>query len=226
MNRHGHRTSTGCRRPDVLGYGADVPQRPVVWLAPVRGMLLTALATLLTATGHVIAGGTVVDLSPFVVLVPMLATVVIALAERCHGLLRTVGVLALGQAALHFLLIVLSAHDHHVGSEPVSGTAMVAAHAVVTLLVAVGGVPRRRRDHRAGRRTPPGPASPVAGGPRRRAATCVSRPGRRCLPARGGPPHRRACASRPSDHLLSPRSTQHPPQVVPEAAFRIGEAPP
>jgi hypothetical protein len=50
---------------------------------------------------------------------------------------RTVGVLAAGQAALHFLLVVLTAHDHHVGSEPVSGTAMVAAHAVVTLLVAV-----------------------------------------------------------------------------------------
>ena len=62
-----------------------------------RGTLLAALVTLLTATGHLLGGGTVVDLSPFVVLVPMLATVVVALAERCRGLLRTVGVLALGQ---------------------------------------------------------------------------------------------------------------------------------
>lgn len=45
--------------------------------------------------------------------------------------------LAAGQTALHFLLIALTTHDHPAGSAPVSVAAMVAAHAVVTLLVAV-----------------------------------------------------------------------------------------
>jgi hypothetical protein len=99
--------------------------------------VLTALATLLTVTGHLVGGGTVLGLSPFVVLVPMLAAVIVGLAQRCRGLVRVVGVLAGGQAALHCLLVVLTAHDQHVGSAAVSGTAMLAAHAVVTLIVAL-----------------------------------------------------------------------------------------
>ena len=95
------RRGAGCRPPATLRYGADVRQRPVGWLAPVRGAVLAALITLLTATGHVVGGGTVVSLSPLAVLVPLLATVLVALAERCRGIVATLLTLGAGQLALH-----------------------------------------------------------------------------------------------------------------------------
>ena len=39
------------------------------WLAPVRGVLLAVLATLLTAVGHLAGGGSLEQLSPLAVVI-------------------------------------------------------------------------------------------------------------------------------------------------------------
>jgi hypothetical protein len=106
------------------------------WLAPARGLLLAALATLLATTGHVVGGGSLDDLSPFAVLVPMLATVMVAVAERCRGIVAMLAALGAGQAGLHAVLGVLTAHHDHVGGAVLPAPPMVAAHAVATLVVA------------------------------------------------------------------------------------------
>jgi hypothetical protein len=106
----------------------------VRWLAPVRGALLAGLVTLLTATGHVAGGGSIAQLSPLAVLVPMLLTVLVTLADRCRGIVAVLTALGAGQAGLHHLLDVLGPHGHAAdGAYPAS---MVAAHAVATLLIA------------------------------------------------------------------------------------------
>jgi hypothetical protein len=112
-----------------------VQKRPPAWLAPVRGSVLAALVTLLTATGHVVGGGTLAALSPLVVFVPLLATALVALAERCRGLVATLTALGAGQVGLHVLLLVLSSHNHGIPTA-VPGATMVAAHAVATLATA------------------------------------------------------------------------------------------
>ncbi len=105
------------------------------WLAPVRGALLAVLVTLLTATGHIAGGGSLEQLSPLAVLVPMLVTVLVTLAERCRGILAVLTALGAGQAGLHHLLDLLGPHDH-AGDGGAYPASMVAAHAVATLLVA------------------------------------------------------------------------------------------
>ena len=117
------------RRRRTVRYGAPVRQRPP-WLAPVRGVLLASLATLLTAVGHVAGGGSLEQLSPLAVLVPMLATVLVAVAERCRGVVAVLAALGVGQAVLHYLLVVLTTHGH---GAAVPALSMVAAHAVATL---------------------------------------------------------------------------------------------
>jgi hypothetical protein len=99
----------------------------------VRGVLLAVLSTLLTAVGHVAGGGSLEQLTPLAVLVPMLATVLVALAERCRGVVAVLAALGAGQAVLHYLLAVLTEHGH---SAVVPGLSMVAAHAVATLALA------------------------------------------------------------------------------------------
>jgi hypothetical protein len=101
----------------------------------VRGAVLAALVTLLTATGHAVGGGSLADLSPLAVLVPLLAQVLVAVADRCRGLLPVLAALGAGQLALHYLLLVLTAHGDPAGT--FSGPAMVAAHAAATLVTAV-----------------------------------------------------------------------------------------
>jgi hypothetical protein len=108
-----------------------VRQRPAL-LAPVRGASLAALATLLTAVGHVVGGGSLEQLSPLAVLVPMLATVLIALAERCRGVVAVLAALGAGQVALHYLLTLLSAHGHGAG---LPAGPMLAGHAAATLVL-------------------------------------------------------------------------------------------
>jgi hypothetical protein len=121
----------------TLRYVAFVQQRPPVWLAPARGSLLGGLTTLLTATGHIVGGASVQHLSPLVVLVPLLVTVLVAVADRCRGIVAVLTTLGVGQAVLHQLLTVLAAHDHAVGTAALPGAAMVTAHAVATLVTAV-----------------------------------------------------------------------------------------
>jgi hypothetical protein len=117
----------------MLRYGAHVGQRSPRWLAPVRGALLAALATLLTAVGHLVGGGSLEQLSPLAVLVPMLATVLVTLADRCRGLVAVLAVLGAGQVGLHYLLVLLTAHGQ---SATIPALSMVVAHAVATLVLA------------------------------------------------------------------------------------------
>jgi hypothetical protein len=126
------RTGGAVRGGLTVRYGAPVRPRPS-WLAPVRGVLLAVLATLLTAVGHLAGGGSLEQLSPLAVLVPMLATVLVALAERCRSVVGVLLALGAGQAVLHYLLAILTAHGHHAA---VPALSMVAAHAVATLVLA------------------------------------------------------------------------------------------
>jgi hypothetical protein len=131
MSSRPTRTGTGIRGGHTVRYRARV--RQPAWLAPVRGVLLAVLATLLTTVGHVAGGGSLEQLSPLAVLVPMLATVLVALAERCRGVVAVLVVLGAGQVVLHYLLAVLTEHGH---SAAVPALSMVAAHAVATLVLA------------------------------------------------------------------------------------------
>ncbi|GAA4544718.1 hypothetical protein [Pseudonocardia xishanensis] len=94
-----------------------------------RAAVLACLATLLTALGHLAGGGTLPDLALLVVLFPLLAVVVTALAERVRGRLGVLAVLGGGQLVLHELLVLLG-HDHG-GS--VGGPRMLLMHAAATL---------------------------------------------------------------------------------------------
>lgn len=104
---------------------------------PVRGAALAVLTTLLTGVGHVAGGGTVPDLAVLAVLFPLLAAVLVELAERCHGTARTIATLGAGQLALHELMVLL--HPVHQLTDPVvpPGARMLGLHAAVTLVLAV-----------------------------------------------------------------------------------------
>ena len=103
-----------------------------------RGLVLAALSTLLIAVGHVFAGGVVPDLGVLVVLFPLLTGALVGLADRCRTLPATLVTLAGGQYALHVLLQLLHPHEHHAAPSAVPDpTAMIAVHAVATVLVAV-----------------------------------------------------------------------------------------
>jgi len=96
-----------------------------------RGVTLTLLVALLTATGHVAAGGELPDLSLLVVLLPLLAAAFVALAERTRSFSATVVVLASGQLVLHATLAAL----HPMAAD--TTRAMLVLHLVVTLVSAV-----------------------------------------------------------------------------------------
>ena len=168
-----------------------------------------------------VGGGTLVGLSPLAVLVPLLATVLVALAERCRGILATLVALGAGQLGLHYLLLVLTTHGHQAPAA-FPATTMVAAHAAATLATAVVVAhadamvtalvaalrrirPRRPRvgavDVAPPARPVPDLAVPLAHEPR---------------------PRRRARPARASDRLLSPL----PPPSAPAAPSRphLGES--
>lgn len=95
----------------------------------VRAVGLAALSGLLTAVGHVAAGGTLPDLAVLLALIPLLAGVFVSLAERSRSTAGTVAALATGQLALHQLMTVL---------HPAHGDAatMLGLHAAITLVTA------------------------------------------------------------------------------------------
>lgn len=97
----------------------------------VRGSVLAAFSALLTAVGHLAGGGTLPDLAPLVILLPLLAAVFVSLARRVDRVAGTVAVLAAGQLALHGGMVML----HPMGGS--GGPPMLAAHAAVTLVTAV-----------------------------------------------------------------------------------------
>jgi hypothetical protein len=98
-----------------------------------RGVVTATLSTLLIAVGHVLAGGAVPDLTVLVVLFPLLTTVLVGVADRCRSTAASVATLGAGQYALHIVLGMLHSHPAD-AADPV---AMVAGHAVATLVVAV-----------------------------------------------------------------------------------------
>jgi hypothetical protein len=113
-------------RGDVLGR-----------LGLLRGGVLAALSTLLTAAGHVAGGGSLPDLALLVVLVPMLAGVLASVARRCTSAGSAVLTLAAGQLALHHLLVLMHPSHQETGPAVLTGAAMVPMHAVATLVTAV-----------------------------------------------------------------------------------------
>ena len=131
-----------------------------------RGVTLTLLVALLTAIGHVAAGGGLPDLSLLVVLLPLLGGAFVALAERTRSFPATLGVLATGQLVIHAALAALHpmAAD---GSRP-----MLVLHALITLVTAVAVrfadaavlrrvVPRRLTPPPADRPLPTRPVPPL-----------------------------------------------------------------
>ncbi len=96
-----------------------------------RGVILTLLVALLTATGHVAAGGGLPDLSLLVILLPLLAGAFVALAERTRSFPATVAVLATGQLVLHVTLAAL----HPMAAD--DARPMLVLHVLVTLGTAV-----------------------------------------------------------------------------------------
>jgi hypothetical protein len=110
-----------------------------------RGVLLATLTALLTVVGHLAGGGTVApDLAVLVVLLPLLAGVLTALADRSRSVVGATGVLGTGQLVMHQLLAVLTpSHSGHTAhhamasttvSAPTS-TGMFVMHAVATLAI-------------------------------------------------------------------------------------------
>ncbi len=147
-----------------------------------RGAVLACLSALLTGVGHVAGGGTVGDLGLLVVLLPLLAVVFVSLAERSRTPLGTVAVLAAGQIALHYLMVLLHASSD-AGPALLGGPSMLVMHAIVTLVSAVG---VRHADHAVAavaaalRRALPRRLAPL---PARRPLTTCAVPGPE-LPAR------------------------------------------
>ena len=96
-----------------------------------RGVTLTLLVALLTAIGHVAAGGGLPDLSLLVVLLPLLGGAFVALAERTRSFAATLGVLATGQLVIHAALAAL----HPMAAD--GSRAMLVLHVLTTLVTAV-----------------------------------------------------------------------------------------
>ena len=103
-----------------------------------RGTVLAALTALLTAVGHLAGGGSLPDLGLLAVLLPALAWPLIAIAERCRGLLATTAVLGAGQLVLHELLTTVHTHHGPTHAAVTDDTSMVAVHAAVTALTVLG----------------------------------------------------------------------------------------
>lgn len=106
------------------------------WTTVLRGCVLAVLSALLTATGHVAGGGSVPELAPLVVLLPLLTGVIAELAGRCTSVLSTVAVLGAGQVVLHELLVVLTPGHHPAAPLSFDSRLMLAGHAVATLMLA------------------------------------------------------------------------------------------
>ena len=99
--------------------------------ARLRGVTLTLLVALLTTIGHVGAGGGLPDLSLLVVLLPLLGSAFVAVAERTRGFAGTVAVLGVGQLVLHTTLSAL----HPMAAD--GGRPMLVTHVLITLVTAV-----------------------------------------------------------------------------------------
>lgn len=131
--------------PRVLGIeSGSLRLSPVTRQDPARGVLRgvrgTAMAvcsTALAVAAHAAGGGGWPDLGLAALVLVLLATAGASLARRRRGFPGILGVLAVTQVQLHFLLALA---DHHAGpgqSMFWPGWRMLAAHAVAVLLTAL-----------------------------------------------------------------------------------------
>lgn len=97
-----------------------------------RGLLLTGLSGLLATLAHLLGGGPLPDVALLAVPLPLLAWAMIAVADRCAGLLSTGAVIQGGQLGLHQLMSLL--HDHPVAT---SSIRMLACQGVATALTVI-----------------------------------------------------------------------------------------
>jgi hypothetical protein len=102
----------------------------------VRGSALATLSAVLTAAGHVAAGGTLGDLTLLVVLLPLLAVAFTSAAGACRSAVGAMLVLGAGQVVLHQAMVLLHP-PHGTGTAAFGTAAMVAVHAAVTVVTAV-----------------------------------------------------------------------------------------
>jgi hypothetical protein len=140
--------------------------------ARLRGVTLTLLVALLTASAHIAAGGGLPDLSLLVIVLPLLGAAFVAVAERTRSFPATVAVLATGQLVLHATLAAL----HPMAAD--ADRPMLVAHVLVTFVAAVAVrhadaavlaiaavlrrvVPRRLTPPPADRPLPPRPVPPL-----------------------------------------------------------------
>ncbi|WP_147200885.1 hypothetical protein [Pseudonocardia asaccharolytica] len=91
------------------------------------------MSTLLTAVGHVAAGGAIPDLTLLVVLFPLLASLMSGLADACRSTLGLLLVLGGGQLFMHEVMHVL-AHPHAADPATFTWPGMLAMHAGATLV--------------------------------------------------------------------------------------------
>ncbi|MGD9986645.1 hypothetical protein [Pseudonocardia sp.] len=112
---------------------APVRARRAGPLRGLRGVAVASAAALITGVAHVAGGGALPDLGLLLVLFPLLAALIVSLADACRSIGGVLGVLAAGQLAMHAVLEVIG-HSHVAGDAgPAGSWSMFAMHAVATV---------------------------------------------------------------------------------------------
>ncbi|ODT99140.1 MAG: hypothetical protein ABS81_26280 [Pseudonocardia sp. SCN 72-86] len=100
-----------------------------------RGTAVASAAALITGVAHVAGGGALPDLGLLLVLFPLLAALIVSLADACRSVAGVLAVLAAGQLAMHAVLEVIG-HSHvAAASGPASAWSMFAMHAAATVVI-------------------------------------------------------------------------------------------
>jgi hypothetical protein len=101
------------------------------------GWLLALSSTSLAVAGHGWAGGGVPDIALVVPITALIAWAGMALANRLRGMVALTAALAVIQLGLHQLLSrSAGSHGGHGAEQVVDGAAMLAVHAIATLVTA------------------------------------------------------------------------------------------
>ena len=100
-----------------------------------RGCLLALSSTSLAIAAHGVAGGGMPDTALTIPLTALIAWGAMALRPWTYGPIPLTGLLGIIQYVLHLLLTENANHHHH-GQPPVNGWAMLAGHALATVITA------------------------------------------------------------------------------------------